>query len=131
MTTTYENFLPSEFFYKRAFYISDDDIPYFFLSFLTIKEVSMNILIANSAHSSVSGLFIFLHTVGGNGDKNKFGSELIKSLILFFSVGNGAMNALRYCELQDDAFSGVDTSANTPHFSFPYDAMNFNGHAGN
>jgi hypothetical protein len=41
------------------------------------------------------------------------------------------MNALRYCELHDDAFSGVDTSANTPHFSFPYDAMNFNGRVGN
>ncbi len=40
------------------------------------------------------------------------------------------MNALRYCELHDDAFSGDDTSANTPRFSFPYGAMNFNGRVG-
>ncbi len=93
--------------------------------------LAINILIANSAHSSVSGLLFFLHTVGSNSAKNKFGGELFKSLMLFFSVGKGAMNAPRYCELHDDAFSGVDTSANTPHFPFPYDAMNFNGRVGN
>ncbi len=47
----------------------------------------------------------------------------------FFSVGEGAMNALRYWQLRDDACTlyrlGAETSANSPSFSYPHGAMNF------
>jgi hypothetical protein len=43
--------------------------------------------------------------------------------MLFFSVGNGAMNASRYWQLHDDGCSAVGTIANTPCFSYPYGAM--------
>jgi hypothetical protein len=65
---------------------------------------------------------------------NKFGntfqwrSELLKPRMLFFSVGNGAMNAPRYWEeweLLDDACSAVETNANTLRFS--YGSLNFPG----
>jgi hypothetical protein len=81
--------------------------------------------------------FIYLlHTVVGDGPMNKFGSciqwrsELFKPRMLFFPVGKGTMNAPQYCELRD-ACSAVNTSANTPRFSYPYIAMNFHGRVGN
>jgi hypothetical protein len=54
-----------------------------------------------------------------------------KSSMVFFSVGKGAMNAPRYWQLLDDACSAVETSGNTPRFSNPYGAMNFQGRFGN
>jgi hypothetical protein len=58
-------------------------------------------------------------------------SEFLKPRMLFFSVGKGAMNATRYWELRDDAYSAVDTSANTPRFSCPYGAIYLYGRVSN
>jgi hypothetical protein len=51
--------------------------------------------------------------------------------MLFFPKGKGVMNAPQFRELRDDACSPVETSANTPRFSYPYIAMNFHGRVGN
>jgi hypothetical protein len=94
-----------------------------------------------------------LHTVVGNGAKNKFGScwqwREWNNLGLLFSFTNSryelspplavALEAShRRCQERDDAFSehslkklSEETSANTPRFSYPYGAMNFHGRVGN
>jgi hypothetical protein len=46
-------------------------------------------------------------------------------LKLFFYVGKGEMNAPRYWQLRDDAFSAINNSANTPRFPYPYGAASF------
>jgi hypothetical protein len=69
--------------------------------------------IANGEQSSVSGLlFTTYSTAVDNGAMNNFGiclqkcKEHFKSRMLFFVV-NGALNALRYWQLRDDASSDV------------------------
>jgi hypothetical protein len=54
-----------------------------------------------------------------------------KSQNVFFSVAKGASNVPRYLELHDDACSAVETGVNTPHFSYPYGAMNYHRWVGN
>jgi hypothetical protein len=68
--------------------------------------------------TALSAAFYLLHIAVGNGDMNKFGIcfqwhiQHFKARMLFFSVGNGAMNTPRYTQLHGD-----ETSANTPHLS--------------
>ncbi len=84
-----------------------------------------------TAHTDPSATYYLLHAVIGNGAMNKFGScspwrrKSFTITMLFFSVGNGAMNASRYWQLRDDACIGVETCANIPRFSYPYCALNF------
>jgi hypothetical protein len=65
----------------------------------------------------------------------KWGNEQFKPRMLLLSVGNGAINTLRYwqqrnerslmcSQLRIDACSDVGNSANTTRFSYPYQAMN-------
>jgi hypothetical protein len=99
--------------------------------------LAIRIIIANSAHSSVSGLLFTTYScwqwryeqiwkLFPNGTVNFFYPKYC-----FFPVGKVAMNALQYWELCNDACNAVETSANTPRFSYPYCVMNFHGRVGN
>ncbi len=44
---------------------------------------------------------------------------------MLHDIGNGAMNAPRCLQLRNDVCGDVETSVNTPLFSYPYGAMNF------
>jgi hypothetical protein len=75
------------------------------------------------AHTSLSPAFYLLLIVVGDGAVNNFGSyiqwrsELFKPRTLSLCVGRGTMNNPRYWELYD-ASGAVETSANTPRFSY-------------
>ncbi len=85
----------------------------------TATVLEIRILIANSAHSSVSDLLL-LHTAVGNGAMNKF--ENCVSLAhwtfslyttaqwMLCDIGNCAMNPLQYWQLRDDACECILTA---------------------
>jgi hypothetical protein len=59
-------------------------------------------------HTALSAAFYLLHSAVGDSAMNKSGicfqwrNEHFTVRMLFFSVGKGAMNAPRYCQLRDD-----------------------------
>ncbi len=77
------------------------------------------IWIPNCALRSVCGFLLYLlHTVVGDGAMNKLGicfqwhNENFKFRMLLFSVGNGAMNALRYWRRRNERFGILENATN-------------------